>query len=242
MNTSQPPAPEPAGHPNPPPTPDDPFSPGANATVMAHFYRGEMNRLTVWRTRMDVTTNWSIIATVGLLTFSFSHPLADATFLINIAMLWFLLAMESRRYRFYDVWRWRVRILEAHFLTPILMRKGKRTQGPWREDLIAEMLYPTFKISMREAMGRRLLRNYGYLFGIVLVAALAEVFGISLSTSSWSFLTSEHFADSMREHWLLLLLIVCAYLPLLGLVAFGWRRRKVAVELHDPAGRAAYRV
>ncbi len=221
---------------------ENPFASNANATVMAHFYRGEMNRLTVWRTRMDVTTNWAIIATVGLMTFSFRNPLADAVFLINIATLWFLLTVESRRYRFYDVWRWRLRILEAHFLSPILMEKSRRLTGPWREDLIAELLYPTFKISMREAMGRRLLRNYVYLFSLVLLAGLAETFGVSLSTSSWAMLTTEYFVSSMKEHMLLLILILVAYIPLLWLVYYGWQRRKVAVELHDPAGRARYRV
>lgn len=232
----------PGGHPGEGVPPEDPFASSANATVMAHFYRGEMNRLTIWRTRMDVTTNWAIIATVGLLTFSFRNPLADGIFLVNIAMLWFLLTVESRRYRFYDVWRWRLRILEAHFLSPILMEKSRRLTGPWREDLIAELLYPTFKISMREAMGRRLLRNYVYLFSIVLIAGLAEIFGVSLSTSSWAMLTTEHFTSSMREHLLLLILILVTYIPLLWLVYYGWQRRKVAVELHDPAGRARYRV
>jgi hypothetical protein len=95
---------------------------------------------------------------------------------------------------------------------------------------------------MREAMGRRLLRNYVYLFGIVLVAALAHIFGISLATSSWALLTRDHIAASIAENWLLLCIIVLSYLPLIALAIFGWRRRNVAVELHDPAGRRAYRI
>ncbi len=215
---------------------------GSSAQAMAHFYRGEMNRLTVWRQRMDATTNWAIVATVGLLTFSFSNPLADAIFIVNVTTLWFLLTVESRRFRFYDVWRWRVRILEAHFLTPILTGEMKRVPGPWREDLVADLLYPTFKMSMREAMGRRLLRNYTYLFAIVLVAALANVFGISLATSSWALLTREHLTRSLQENWLLLSLLVLGYVPLLALGSFGWSRRKVAVELHDQPVRRPYRV
>ncbi len=215
---------------------------GGDATAMAHFYRGEMNRLTIWRTRMDFTTNWAILATAGLLTFSFRNPLADAIFIVNLAALWFLLTVESRRYRFYDVWRWRVRILEAHFLAPIVRAGTRQLLGPWREDLTGDMLYPTFKISMREAMGRRLLRNYVYLFAIVLLAALAHIFGISLATSSWALLTREHFAASISENWLLLCIMVVSYLPLILLTIFGWQRRNVAVELHDPAGRRAYRI
>ncbi len=215
---------------------------GANAQAMAHFYRGEMNRLTIWRQRMDATTNWAIIATVGLLTFSFRQPLADAVFIVNITALWFLLTVESRRYRFYDVWRWRVRILEAHFITPILSGDMKRTEGPWREDLVSDLLYPTFKMSMREAMGRRLLRNYIYLFSIVLVAALAHVLGISLATSSWSLLTKQYLTESIQENWLLLCIIVIFYLPLISLAFLGWNRRRVAVELHDRPVRRPYRV
>lgn len=224
-------------------TPDGiPAFSGGDATAMAHFYRGEMNRLTVWRTRMDATTNWAIISTVGLLSFSFQNPLADAVFIVNLAALWFLLTVESRRYRFYDVWRWRLRILEVHLLVPIVCRKERWLQGPWREDLTADLLYPTFKISMREAMGRRLLRNYIYLFGLVLVVGLAHILGISLATSSWYLLTREHLAASVGENWLLLCIIVVTYAPLLALAVFGWRRRKVAVELHDPEVRRSYRV
>ncbi len=215
---------------------------GGNAQAMAHFYRGEMHRLTAWRQRMDATTNWAIVATVGLLTFTFNNPLADAVFIVNIAALWFLLTVESRRYRFYDVWRWRVRILEAHFITPILTGEAKRVPGPWRDDLVSDLLYPTFKMSMREAMGRRLLRNYIFLFFIVLVAALANILEISLATSSWSLLTREHFARSIHENWLLLCFIVIGYAPLTALTAFGWSRRRIAVELHDQPLRRPYRV
>jgi len=222
--------------------PGFPVYAGSEATTMAHFYRGEMNRLTIWRTRMDATTNWAILSTVGLLSFSFQNPTADATFLFMLASLWFLLTVESRRYRFYDVWRWRVRILEAHFLVPTVAKKTNTMQGPWREDLCSDLLYPTFKMSMREAMGRRLWRNYIYLFSLVLIAALGHIFGISLVTSGWSLLTREYIAASVRENWMLLCIILITYAPLVGLAVHGWKRRNVIVELHDPRGRRAYRV
>ncbi len=220
----------------------EPAFAGSDATAMAHFYRGEMNRLTIWRTRMDITTNWAILSTVALLTFAFRNPFADAIFIFLLVALWFLLTMESRRYRFYDVWRWRVRILEAHFVTPIVSAGAKRLEGTWRHDLAADLLYPTFKISMAEAMGRRFLRNYVYLYGLVLLAALAHILGISLATSSWSLLTREAIMDSVAENWLLLCIIVISYTPLAFLAILGWRRRTVIVELHDPSGRRPYRI
>ncbi|MFH1145187.1 MAG: DUF2270 domain-containing protein [Candidatus Eisenbacteria bacterium] len=215
---------------------------GPDGTIMAHFYRGEMNRLTVWRSRMDVTTNWAIVATIGLLSLSVQNPNADSILLVNLAALWVLLIMESRRYRFYDVWRWRMRILEAHILAPIVSGMDRMPQGPWRHDLTADLLYPTFKISMAEAMGRRLLRNFYYLFLLVFGVSLGNVMEISPATSSWELLSREQLMLSLREHWLFLAILVLAYIPLILLAVLGWRRRKIAVELHDPGGRRPYRV
>ena len=89
-----------------------------------------------------------------------------------------------------------------------------------------------------------MVRLYFYPLGdsYLLVAALAHVFGISLATSSWALLTRAHFVASMHENWVLLCIIVVSYVPLVLLGILGWQRRKVIVELHDPAGRRAYRV
>jgi len=32
-------------------------------TARSHLYRGELYRSTVWRTRLDTTTNWAVVAT-----------------------------------------------------------------------------------------------------------------------------------------------------------------------------------
>ena len=42
--------------------PNAPFS-AADVTALAHLYRGEVYRSTVWRTRLDATTNWAVVAT-----------------------------------------------------------------------------------------------------------------------------------------------------------------------------------
>ena len=34
----------------------------AEMGAIAHLYRGEVYRSTIWRTRLDNTTNWSIVA------------------------------------------------------------------------------------------------------------------------------------------------------------------------------------
>ena len=37
----------------------------AEMGVIAHLYRGEVYRSTIWRTRLDTTTNWSVV-TLGV--------------------------------------------------------------------------------------------------------------------------------------------------------------------------------
>ena len=49
------------------------FSP-ADLAVLAHLYRGEVYRSTVWRTRLDATTNWAVVATGLALSLTFSSP------------------------------------------------------------------------------------------------------------------------------------------------------------------------
>jgi uncharacterized membrane protein len=42
--------------------------------ALAHLYRGELHRSLIWRLRLDTTTNWAILSTVAILTFSFNNP------------------------------------------------------------------------------------------------------------------------------------------------------------------------
>lgn len=137
-------------------------------TVMSHFYRGEVGRIMLWRQRLDLTTNWAIAATTGVITYALSH--ADISHLVfffaNIICL-FLLIIESRRYRYYDAFRARVRMLEAHFLMPAVLQQAQHDEINWREQLAEDLKLPSFKISRREALYRRFGRNYVWLFLII---------------------------------------------------------------------------
>src|SRR5436190_16694505 len=136
------------------------YDPGY-VNAMSHFYRGEMSRIMVWRQRLDVTTNWAITSTTAIITIAFStREVPHIIFFFNLAIVGVLLWIEARRYRFYDAFRARVRMLEAHFLVPVVMQKTNILQGDWRKLLSEDLLIPSFKISAFEAIGRRLKRNY----------------------------------------------------------------------------------
>jgi uncharacterized membrane protein len=146
-------------------------------TALAHFYRGEMYRAQIWRKRLDTTTNWAIISTLGILTFSFNNPEYSQETLIAgmYANLVFLL-LEARRFRFFDVWRARVRMIEENFYGPILRRAPASSQEHWGEHVADDLLHPKFKITMLQALKARLLRNYVYVFAFLLLAWIGRSF------------------------------------------------------------------
>jgi uncharacterized membrane protein len=152
------------------------YDPGY-VNAMSHFYRGEMGRIMVWRQRLDVTTNWAITSSTAIMTIAFSsREVPHIIFFFNLVILWVLLWIEARRYRFYDAFRARVRMLEAHFLVPMVMENRDLLQGEWKKLVCEDLILPSFKISKLEAIGRRLKRNYIFIFILTLVAWVTKIF------------------------------------------------------------------
>jgi uncharacterized membrane protein len=87
-------------------------------------------------------------------------------------MLW----IEARRYRFYDAFRGRVRMIESHFLVAMVARNPALLGGDWQKLVCEDLILPSFKISKLEAVGRRLKRNYVFIFAIIIVAWMTKVF------------------------------------------------------------------
>ncbi len=166
--------------PPPPPEPKAKTPPrfdNAYVTAMSHFYRGEMGRIMAWRARLDPTTNWAITATSSIFTVAFSfEKVPHIIFFFNLAIVWGMLWIEARRYRFYDAFRARVRMLEAHFLVPMVMENREMLQGEWKKLVCEDLILPSFKISKLEAVGRRLKRNYVFIFILIMVAWVTKIF------------------------------------------------------------------
>jgi uncharacterized membrane protein len=169
--------PQPTPSPDPAPKPHAPRFDPTYVNAMSHFYRGELGRIMVWRQRLDVTTSWAITLSSAVFGFAFANrEVPHIIFFFNIAVVVMLLWIEARRYRFYDAFRARVRMLEAHFLVPIVSQNTAMLQGEWQKLVCADLLLPSFKISRFEAIGRRLRRNYGFIFVIILTAWVTKIF------------------------------------------------------------------
>src|SRR5512147_2885227 len=103
---------------------------GEFITAMVHLYRGEVGEATAWRSRIDTTTNWAVVLSATALSFVFSDKSSERHVLIPIVALFCtcLMLMEARRYRFFDIWRSRARIIEINFYRPLL--DGSQTAMP----------------------------------------------------------------------------------------------------------------
>ncbi|WP_418286307.1 DUF2270 domain-containing protein [Halorubrum sp. DTA46] len=139
-------------------------------SLMAHTYRGELGRMSSWRTRIDRTTNWAVVVTASLLTWTFSsESRPHYVLLIGLVMLSVFLGIETRRYRMFDVWRSRVRLLEENVFANAL-EPGGVEQSNWRQLLSEDLREPTIKTPSIESMSRRLRRVYAPLFTVLIVA------------------------------------------------------------------------
>ena len=58
----------------------------AEIGAIAHLYRGEIYRSTVWRTRLDSTTNWAVVTTGIALSATFSTPTASLAWMVFAAV------------------------------------------------------------------------------------------------------------------------------------------------------------
>ena len=67
-------------------------------------------------------------------------------------------------------------MLESHFLVPMISQSPNLLAGEWRRLVCEDLILPSFKISKLEAVGRRLKRNYVFIFGIILVAWTLKIF------------------------------------------------------------------
>jgi uncharacterized membrane protein len=169
--------------PPPPPDPEEPvwtyrgyrLRTSEFVTAMVHFFRAEIQRANVWRVRLDTTTNWAVVSTGATLSVAFSQPTIHHGIIIlnTLLVIWFLF-IETRRYRYYELWSYRVRLMETDFYAAMLVPPF-HPSPEWAESLAENLLSPHFPISIWEAFGRRLRRNYIWLFLILYASWVAKI-------------------------------------------------------------------
>lgn len=144
--------------------------------VMVHLYRGLMDRAVTWRSRIDTPTNWAVALSGTAASFVLSdaqhHHVALLLTIVFCIGFWFI---ESRRYRYYDLWATWLRLLETDFYGPLLGQNTLAVDQYWHKLLISDMTSPHFKIRPIEALGRRLRHTYLPIFMFLLFIWLIKL-------------------------------------------------------------------
>nr|WP_290666438.1 DUF2270 domain-containing protein [Ardenticatena sp.] len=159
--------------------------PSEFATAMVHFYRGEMSRANVWRQRLDSTTNWAVVTTGATLSFAFSAPNNIHILIpINTLLITLFLIIEARRYRYYELWSYRLRLLETDLFAAMLVPPFE-PRPKWATLLAESLLTPHFTISIWEAIGRRFRRNYQYIYIVLAFTWCIKIYLHPFPLQSW---------------------------------------------------------
>lgn len=212
---------------NPPPNPWPAIAPAVYPstssefiTVLAHYHRAEIARMAGWRDRIDRTSNWAITVVAAMLSVSLSTPTAHhGVLLFAMVLILLLLVIEARRYRFFDVYRNRVRRLERNYFAQVFAPEPDAS-GDWLQGLGADLRRPMFLTTHSQAISRRLRRNYCWMFLILLVAWLVKTTFIRMQESA----SEAHIVRSIGE-WVgnVALGPLPGWLVILGVaILYGW--------------------
>jgi uncharacterized membrane protein len=148
----------------------------AEIGALAHLYRAEVYRSTIWRTRLDATTNWAVVTLGIALSITFAAPAASALPLVLVGvLLLFFLMVEARRYRFFNVWRARCRWMETHFYAPMLHDGDLHLEENWQQTLAEDYWRPKYHVSLMVSVGRRIRNTYLWILLIQALAFMSKV-------------------------------------------------------------------
>lgn len=151
-----------------------PLEKGISEVTLAHVYRAEVARSTTWRTRLDITTNWAVTIAAAIVSFSFTNSAAPhATLLVGVVVMFTFLAIEARRYRYYDLWARRVRLMETSYFTPLLRREPVSVD--FYAALSSEFSRPRLRITALDSLAFRLQRTYTPIFVILLAGWVVKL-------------------------------------------------------------------
>lgn len=206
--------------------PIEPICGSAEAGALAHLYRAEVYRSTIWRQRLDMTTNWAVVSTGIALSVSFATANASPLPIVLVGLLSVMfLILEARRYRYFTVWKFRARLLELAVYVPILQGKGITIPQDKGSPLSDDYIHPQYRISGLRAVGRRLRRNYGWIFGIQGLAYFAKIAIHPVdATSLEEFIYRAHIGQV--PGWLAILAGVVFHITWISIAIYTWRQEK----------------
>ncbi|WP_293909924.1 DUF2270 domain-containing protein [Deinococcus sp.] len=183
---------------------------------LVHFYRAEVGKMTAYRQRLDMTTNWSVVTTAGLASFALGDDdKSHVVFLFAMLMNYFFLHLEARRFRTFEISHHRTRIMERFFYPAML---GDKVDPDWHQLLLGELAKPRSPMDRWDSLGWRLRRNYLWIYIGVLIAWIAKLDTVRNKREAFNpinLLDAAHIGSF--PGWGIWLLVLAFYLYLLNL-------------------------
>jgi uncharacterized membrane protein len=147
-------------------------------TAMAQLYRGELGRSDRWRMRLDTTSNWALTTAGATVSYSMSNAGAShAVILVGLMLMTAFLIIEARRYRYYDLWIHRVRLIEDGYWAPLLRHEPVDPDA--LKELALELERPQLQLSLFSALATRMSRVYGLLMFAMNMFWFAKVYDLA---------------------------------------------------------------
>lgn len=206
--------------------PIEPIVGSAEAGALAHLYRAEVFRSTTWRQRLDMTTNWAVVSTGIAMSVSFANESASSLPIVLVGALTVMfLFLEARRYRYFSVWKFRARMLEIAVFVPLLRGQGVQIPQEHGNPLSDDYVKPQHRISALRAVGRRIRRNYGWIFIIQGIAYFAKISVHPTDVQSWD----EFFFRAHIGHipgWLAITAGICFHIAWISIAIYTWLQER----------------
>ena len=197
--------------------------------------------MNTWRRRLDVTTNWAIVTTAAFISFGFGNPNnTHFIFILATIFVFFFLIIEARRYKYYDLWRWRVALINENFFGP-LFSGYKPVMENWRERLGSDLEHSRFKITFVEAFGRRLRRNYSWIFVVLAGCWITKILIHPTPVSSIYEIIDRAAIFYLVPGWVVITVGLVFNLALVATAIVSLRERKEEAKIY-PSKRSTFRL
>jgi uncharacterized membrane protein len=194
--------------------------PSSAVAALPQLYRGELGRMTSYRRRLDTTTNWAISVVGAAISLTLgSDALPHTVLLVAMVLVFIFLIFEARRFRHYEVSRFRVQLLERGYLTDALTGN---TAWPWLDSLLDHLRAPRPPLDAWAAIGWRLRRNYLWIYLVMLLSWLFKLALAATPTGIGEVLTRA--GTVLLPGWIVITAVVVFYAVLVGLAASAARR------------------
>lgn len=145
--------------------------------TIAHLYRAEINRLTIYRQRLDIISNWYITLLATVLVLYLGNNIVPHNIILILIIPNIIFSfIEARRYRYYMISQYRTRLIEKGFYGDILADNDLESQNiNYKKDLYDNFMYPKYNISLLHAWIIRFKRNYIWLLYFIIFSWILKL-------------------------------------------------------------------